>query len=77
VAVPYKGSFMVSGSKLIQLVDAAMLGRGAAMRIVFLGCKDIGGGRTMKDFELYAGELPTADDFPEEEICPPSSWPLG
>lgn len=67
VAVPYKGTYMVSGTKLIQLMDSGMLVRGDAVRIKFLGNKDIGEERTMKDFELYVGELEAADDLPEPE----------
>lgn len=67
VLVPFKGAFMVSGTRLIQLVDAAMLGRGDAMRIVYLGKKQLEDDREMKLFELYIGELPTADDMPAED----------
>lgn len=72
ILVPYKGAFMVSGTKLIQLADAAMITRGDAVRVVFLGKKDIGEAREMKDFELYVGEMPAADDMPitEEEMQP-------
>ena len=65
VLVPYKGTFMVSGTKIMQLVDAAMIGRGDAVRIVYLGPKDIGEGRSMKNFELYVGEADAAEDLPE------------
>jgi hypothetical protein len=73
VAVPYKGTFMVSGTKLIQLADSAMLTRGDAVRVVFLGKKEIGEDREMKDFELYVGELPMADDMPADETAPEPS----
>lgn len=67
VAVPYKGSFMISGTKLIQLFDSAQLTRGEAVRVVFLGRKDIGEDREMKEFELYVGELEAVDDMPAPE----------
>lgn len=67
VAVPYKGTFMISGTKLIQLADSAMLTRGDAVRVVFLGKVEISEKHEMKDFELYVGELPIADDMPVEE----------
>lgn len=67
VTVPYKGTYMISGTKLIQLMDSGMLVRGDAVRIKFLGNKDIGEERTMKDFELYVGELEREDDVPEPE----------
>lgn len=69
VAVPYKGTYIVSGTKLIQLMDSGMLVRGDAVRIKFLGNKDIGEERTMKDFELYVGELEAADDLPAPEVA--------
>lgn len=70
VAVPYKGTYMISGTKLIQLFDSAMLARGEAVRVKFLGRKDISTEdekREMKEFELYVGELEAADDMPAEE----------
>lgn len=67
VAVPYKGTYMISGTKLIQLMDSGMLVRGDAVRIKFLGRKDIGEDREMKEFELYVGELEHEDDVPAPE----------
>lgn len=68
VAVPYKGAYMISGTKILQLTDAAMCARGDAVRVKFLGDIPIGKrGRTMKDFELYVGELEHVDDLPEGE----------
>lgn len=69
VAVPYKGTFMISGTALIQLADSAMLTRGDAVRIVFTGLKDISTEeekREMKTFELYVGELERETDIPIE-----------
>jgi len=56
VLVPYKGAYMVSGTMLIQLADAAMLSRGDAVRIVFVERKRLDDDREMKVFELYVGE---------------------
>lgn len=73
VAVPYKGTYMISGTKLVQLFDSAMLTRGEAVRIKFLGRKDISTEdekREMKEFELYVGELPAEVDLPAEAPQP-------
>lgn len=56
VLVPYKGAFMVSGTMLIQLADAAMLSRGDAVRIVFVERQAIDDERHMKVFKLFVGE---------------------
>lgn len=69
IAVPYKGTYTISGTALIQLADSGMVGRGEAVRIVFLGRKDISTEsekREMKLFELYVGEGSTADDLPDD-----------
>lgn len=70
VLVPFKGAFMISGSRLMQLVDAAMLARGDAMRVVYGGKKQLDEGREMKQFELYVGETEAADDLPVDEKRP-------
>lgn len=70
VLVPYKGTYTVSGTALIQLADAAMLTRGDAVRIKFLGRKPLEEGHEMKLFELYVGEVETAEDMPEEAPVP-------
>jgi hypothetical protein len=73
IAVPYKGTFMISGTKLIQLFDSAMLTRGEAVRVRFLGRQDISTPdekREMKLFELFVGELPIEMDLPVEEAQP-------
>lgn len=68
VLVPYKGGYMVSGTSVIQLADSAMLSRGDAVRIKYLGKKPIAGDREMKQFELFVGETERADDIPAEEL---------
>ncbi len=42
VHVPVRGSFMVSGTKLMQLVDAAMIDIGHPIRIVWEGHQSLG-----------------------------------
>lgn len=71
VAVPYKGTYTVSGTALIQLLDSGMVGRGEAVRIQFLGMKELSSStenerREMKLFDLYVGENAAADDLPVE-----------
>jgi hypothetical protein len=56
IAVPYKGTFTVSGTGLLNLVDSGMVTRGQAIRIFFGGYLDLGEGKQMKQFELYVGE---------------------
>jgi hypothetical protein len=70
VLVPYKGAFMVSGTVLIQLADAAMLSRGDAIRIVFVERKDIGDDRQMKVFKLYVGETEALSEAELPEPTP-------
>lgn len=67
VHVPYKGAFMVSGVKIIQLIDTAMITRGHPIRITWKGLVDVGtdGKRPMKDFELLVADEPAID---EEEL---------
>lgn len=72
VHVPYKGAFMVSGVKVIQLVDAAMITRGHPIRITWKGLVDVGtdGKRPMKNFELLVAEDEEAldeDQLPQIE----------
>lgn len=69
VHVPYEGTWTVSGVRIIQLLDASLIAKGAPVRIVFKGNKPLGidevDGRQkhMKLFELYVtdGE-PMSDD---------------
>lgn len=68
VAVPYAGTHMISGTGIIQLADSAMLSRGDAVRIVYLGSQALENGLTVKRFELYVGETPRAEDMPTEEL---------
>ncbi len=63
VVTPERGTFMVSGTQIVQLCDVALLKYGAAVRIKFLGIKPIGNGHEMKEFELYISDSElTAED---------------
>lgn len=68
VLVPYKGAVTVSGTTLIQLADSAMLTRGDAVRIKYLGKKQLDEGREMKLFELYVGEQERETDLPDDTV---------
>jgi len=67
VHVPARGSFMISGTQLLQLVDSAMLEVGAPVRVVWGGYLVLGEERKMKTFDLFivAGEAQRAEDLPE------------
>lgn len=56
VLVPGDGAYMVSGVKLMQLLDAAMIDTGHPIQIVYNGDKDLGDKKSMKLFELLVAE---------------------
>lgn len=56
VLVPGDGAYMISGIKLMQLIDAAMIGTGHPIQIVYNGDKDLGDGKAMKLFEVLVAE---------------------
>lgn len=68
VAVPYHGVFSISGTMLIQLMDASLINRGEAVRVVFVGRKELEGERELKVFELYVGEAESIDETEMPEI---------
>lgn len=65
VVVPEVGAMMISGTKIIQLADIALLENGQLIRVKFCGRKLLDGDREMKDFELYVADddaTPTIED---------------
>jgi hypothetical protein len=70
VHVPLEGAFMVSGIKVVQLVDSAMIKPGWPMRIRWLGYRKLAGDREMKDFEVFVaeGEPIAEEDLPDVRI---------
>lgn len=56
VLVPYKGAVMISGTKIIQLVDTSLIRQGEPIKVVYCGQIDIGGDKKMKTFKMYMGE---------------------
>lgn len=66
VHVPTRGSYLVSGTSIIQLIDGACVRPGHPICIVWGGVKALTGDRTMKQFELRIAE----GDPLEEELLP-------
>ena len=58
VHVPQRGSFFVSGVRIIQLIDAALIDTGHPIRVHFEGHKELPNGHRMKLFELDVAEGP-------------------
>lgn len=80
VHIPMGASYTVSGTKLITLLDASLIKPGHPIRIVWKGLKDLGGNKSMKDFEVLVaqGEAVPADSLPEVSFqesrrAPPAS----
>lgn len=67
VHVPLDGCYMLTGTRLIQLMDAAMATIGHPVRIVWQGTKLTGRGHTMKLFNVMVaeGEAVPAEALPE------------
>lgn len=70
--VPGRGAFMLSGTRIIQLIDAAGVDEGWPVRVVWKGLKNIGETedgepKRMKDFEVFVaeGEPIDVDDLPD------------
>ena len=56
VHVPLEGSYTLSGTHLIQLVDASMIVLGHPIRIVWRGLVETTAGHQMKTFEVMVAE---------------------
>jgi hypothetical protein len=65
--VPQGGSYMLTGMKLVQLVDVSPAQVGDPMIVKWLGHKKTGGGHQMKDYEVKVadGERVPEDAMPE------------
>jgi hypothetical protein len=71
IHIPRRGSLMISGVRIVNLVDASGIDTGWPIRIVWLGEKEIAPGedgkpRRMKDFDVYIaeGDPISADNLP-------------
>lgn len=60
--VPKRRSYMVSGTRIIQLVDSAMLEPGDMIRVVFQGFMELADDKKMRLFDLYIPEERTHKD---------------
>lgn len=56
VHVPLTGSFMITGTRLIQLLDASLINPGHPVRIVWKGLVETAREHQMKDFEVFVAE---------------------
>lgn len=67
IHVPYKGTFTVTGTQLIRLIDAACITVTHPIRITWLGGRATSGGKTEKQFSLMVADLEKVieDDLPE------------
>lgn len=65
VHVPRRGTLTVSGIRIIQLMDAAMIGKGHPVRIVYRGTKPLQDDHEMKLFDLLVAE---GDPIAEEDL---------
>lgn len=66
VHVPARGAFMISGTRIVQLIDAAGIESGWPVRVVWRGLVRLTSERKMKDFAVYVaeGDPVAADDLP-------------
>jgi hypothetical protein len=77
VHVPMRGSYMISGTNLMQLVDAAMIDVGHPVRVVWDGLKSLGVDavtgkeRKMKLFKLSVAE---GDPIDVADLPRPQEW---
>lgn len=67
VHVPLDGCYTLSGTRLVQLMDASMCSIGHPIRIVWQGVKETSPGRTMKLFDVMVaeGEALPAEALPD------------
>lgn len=73
VHVPHGGSFTVTGSALIRLLDAAGCGKGHPVRIVWQGTRKTQNNHDEKQFDLLVADLEAITDpdaLPEIETQP-------
>lgn len=80
VHVPMRGTVMVSGTQIVQLIDASGICVGWPVRVRWLGLIDLGNGKAMKSFDVFVAE---GDPLEESELPqvkgqrPPPPSPLG
>lgn len=72
VRIPGRGTVMVTGARIVQLIDAAMVEVGTPVHIAFQGKQDIGNDRTMNVFELNVADENAVEELlerQEAEFC--------
>ena len=67
IHVPIEGTYMLTGTQLIQLMDASMIQIGHPIRVIWKGTKVTANGYKMKMFEVMVadGEAIAEEDLPE------------
>lgn len=65
VHVPLDGCYMLTGVRIIQLIDASMIGIGHPIQVIWQGLVDTAGGHQMKTFEVLVAE---GDALPAEAM---------
>ncbi len=67
IHVPFEGSYLVSGTQLIQLLDAAIIPAGHPICIIWKGLVETAAGHKMKTYEVMVAEGPSVpeDALPE------------
>ena len=65
IHVPLQGTWMVSGTQIIQMIDGAVVPHGHPIKITWKGMKKLGGDRQMKLFEV---EIGIGEAVPEEAL---------
>ncbi len=56
IHVPRRGTFMISGTRIVQLADAANINVGWPIRVVYLGTVALAEEKTMKQFDVFVAE---------------------
>lgn len=68
IHVPQRGAFVVNGVRIIQLIDAALITPGHAVRIVWRGMMDLGDDKKMRSYDVFVAEGKVRPDaLPEIE----------
>ncbi len=65
VHVPIKGTYLISGIQVVQLVDASSIDVRWPIRIVWRGTEALDEERTLKKFEVFVAE---GDPIAEEDV---------
>jgi len=71
VHVPDEGTYMLTGVRIVQLMDASMIELGHPVRVIWKGVKTTGSGYEMKDYEVLVadGEVVPVEALPEVQGC--------